>query len=136
MKLTLLILSSCSVLLFGACRPSTATTEQTLPSTKPASTPDYAEAIRDAIARNPPGDYNDGVALAAVIRLPPRPNSDEPPVDISAAAAQQIRDELRTVNEEIRADSGGADERQQATVRRDKLVAELQHFESVTNEQK
>jgi hypothetical protein len=136
MKRPLLIFSSCTVLFFGACHPAASTSKQASAPSKPSGTPDYSAAIRNAIARNPPGDYNDALALGDVIRPAPRPMSEEPPVDIMTAAIQQVRDELRALNDEIRAGTDGADDIQQAIVQREKLLAELHHLERTTDSHK
>ncbi len=99
-----------------------------------ASVPDYSEFIHAAIARNPPGDYNDALALAAVLRpeLTPQP---EAPKDLLTATIKAIEADIRTLDAEIQQERFTSEQLALKKTERAKLDRELAAVKEMQSEQ-
>jgi hypothetical protein len=94
--------------------------------------PDYSDFIREAIVRNPPGDYNDGFVLAAVVR--PKPRQPEEPIIFLVAVIDSVLADIRALDTEIRQERLTREELEQKNLERAKLTSELQAFIEMQSE--
>jgi hypothetical protein len=97
-----------------------------------APTPDYTEAIREEIARNPPGDYDNGVPFAIGRSKSPPP---EAPTDILTATIQAVEADIRSLDAELSEHHLAGSELQQKLSERAKLTHELQSFKDLKSHQ-